>query len=152
MELQERLRNLAFKKTIPFCYGCYKEATTGRCNSCGSDDLMRLLPGNGVEWGHDWVVKNLIEENLSPINVGDEFEESVRSCYPETVTVGWMELDAVTVMKEVDPVSWDLAQSEWVSNEEGDGLMMTFDGGSTYYRTSEVEEYVDSELPTEEVG
>ncbi len=51
-QLMEKLRKLAFKKTIPFCYSCYSEAPTGVCSACGSDDLMRLLPGVGCEYGN----------------------------------------------------------------------------------------------------
>ncbi len=28
-EIKEQLKKIAFAKTIPFCYGCYKEAATG---------------------------------------------------------------------------------------------------------------------------
>lgn len=55
-ELQTKLESLAFQKSIPFCYGCYTEAPTGRCNSCGSDDLIRLLPGIGCEYGTEWII------------------------------------------------------------------------------------------------
>lgn len=49
-ELMERLKAVARKKTKPFCYGCYKVAPSGRCTTCGSDDLMVVLEGVGVEW------------------------------------------------------------------------------------------------------
>src|SRR5690606_41509961 len=71
----EQLKTLALKKSIPFCYGCYKEAPTGRCESCHSDDLMRLLPGVGCEWGTDWIVKHIIEEELTSVDTEDRSEE-----------------------------------------------------------------------------
>lgn len=46
-EIQNKLNQLAIKKSIPFCYGCYKDAPTGRCGCCGSDDLMRKISGVG---------------------------------------------------------------------------------------------------------
>lgn len=141
--LMMRLTNLAFKKTIPFCYGCYIEAPTGRCAQCHSDDLMRLLPSEGCEYGTDWVIRSLLSEALASIDTEEAFEDSIRSCYPETVTVGWMELDTVTVMKDSDSVSWDMAQSEWLDSEVSEGIIVTFDSGSTYYWTHEVEAYLD---------
>ncbi len=144
-ETQERLKRLAYQRTIPFCYSCYQEAPSGRCAGCMSDDLMRLLPGDGCEYGVDWVIKSLVRENLTAINMDERFEDSVRECYPETTQVGWMELDTVQIMKELDPIGWDVAQSDWVSAEEVDGQITTFDNGSTYYRTDEVEEYLDRE-------
>ncbi len=50
-EIQKNLEKLAFKRTKPFCYQCYKVAPTGRCTHCMSDDLMRELEGVGVEYG-----------------------------------------------------------------------------------------------------
>lgn len=138
-EILEQLKTLALKKSIPFCYGCYKEAPTGRCVSCGSDDLMRLLPGVGCEWGTDWIVKQFIEDELTPVDTDEAFEESVSQCYPETVKVGWLELDTVRVLKEMDSVSWDMARSEWESNEADEGNLISFDNGGTYYWTSDVE-------------
>jgi hypothetical protein len=53
-ELKTKLEKLAYQITQPFCYHCYKTAPTGVCESCHSDDLMRELSGDGVEYGTDW--------------------------------------------------------------------------------------------------
>jgi len=50
-EIQEKLTELAYKRTTPFCYGCYVKAPKGVCPHCHSDDLMRHLEGVGVEYG-----------------------------------------------------------------------------------------------------
>ena len=50
-EIMARLEKLAFKKTTPFCVGCYCQAPTGRCTRCGSDDLARELAGEGMDYG-----------------------------------------------------------------------------------------------------
>ena len=142
-EITARLEKLAFKKTMPFCYSCYSKAPTGRCVQCGSDDLMRELAGEGVEYGVDWVIRSLIRDNLTPVETEETFEQSISDCYPETTTVGWLELDTVTVLKEMDPVSWRTAESEWIDAELSDDRLITFDNGSTYYWTQEVEEYLD---------
>lgn len=127
-ELQQQLRNLALKRTIPFCYSCYQQAATGVCKSCHSDDLMRLLPGHGCEYGLDWVIAAILREELTPVDTEEAFEESVRSCYPEEVQVGWMSFDTVAVMKEMDPISWDLAMSEWLDHEVENGDLVLIDG------------------------
>ena len=141
-ELQEQLNELAMKKTKPFCYSCYREAPTGRCEICGSDDLMRSLAGVGVEYGTEWVIEHLISTELDPIDTEEFFEESIRDCYPETTQVGWMELDTITVMKESDPIAWQMAISEWIDSEESEGLIISFDNGSTYYWMSDVEDFL----------
>ncbi len=77
-EIHEQLGRLAYDQSKPFCYGCYEEAPKGRCKSCGSDDLLRLIPGVGCEWGTDWVVKHILEIQLDPIDLEIAFEEPIR--------------------------------------------------------------------------
>ena len=88
-------------------------------------------------------IRSLLRDNLTPLKVEEAFEESVSQCYPETVTVGWMELDTVSVLKTMDPICWDIARSEWLDNEEQDGNLVTFDNGSTHYNLSDVEDLLD---------
>lgn len=144
-EIQIKLEQLAYNRTTPFCYGCYIDAPTGVCPECHSDDLMRHLDGVGVEWGTDWVIKHILAEELTQVNTEEAFEESVRHCYPETVQVGWMEFDTVSIMKEQDPISWQCAQSEWESQEVDEGHIISFDNGGTYYRYTDVEGLLESE-------
>ena len=141
-ELKEKLTKLAFNRSLPFCYSCYHECPSGRCESCGSDDLMRFVQGVGCEWGTDWVIKHILETELDPVDLEELFEDMVRECYPETTKVGWMEFDTVTLMKENDPTSWSCALSEHESNDEAEGLIVSFDGGATYYSTSEIEDLI----------
>ena len=49
--IESNLKTIAYKKSIPFCYNCYKEAPSGICKNCHSDDLMRLMPQVGCEYG-----------------------------------------------------------------------------------------------------
>lgn len=141
-EIQQKLDQLALKRSIPFCYGCYKEALTGRCNSCGSDDLMRLVADVGCEYGTDWIIRQILETELEAVNLEESFEESVRQCYPEETKVGWMTFDTVTLMKEQDPIGWRCALADYESQEESEGNIISFDGGSTYFSQSDVEELV----------
>lgn len=142
-EILEQLKELAFSRSIPFCYSCYKEAPTGCCKHGGSDDLMRLVPGVGCEYGTDWVIKHILETELTAVDLNEEFEESVRQSYPEETQVGWMTFDTVTLMKEQDPISWRCALSEYESQEESEGNIISFDSGATYYRPSDLEDLIE---------
>jgi len=142
-EIQQQLQQLALKRSIPFCYGCYSEAPTGRCTSCGSDDLMRLLSGVGCEYGTDWITRHILETELEAANLEEMFEESVRQCYPEETKVGWMTFDTVTLMKEQDPIGWRCALADYESQEESEGNIVSVDGGATYYSTQELSALLD---------
>ena len=122
----------------------------GRCTTCGSDDLMRELPGIGVEYGCDWVIRDILNGELTAANTKDAFEQSVAGCYPETVQIGWLTYDTVSAIKELDSVSWSLAHSEWLDSEVSDGNLLSFDGGSTYYWRTDVEDFIEAEEPQHE--
>lgn len=143
IEIKKQLEELAYKRSIPFCYSDYIECPTGRCTKCGSDDLMRLVPGVGCEWGIDWVVQHILETELVPVDLAEAFEESVRHIYPETTKVGWMEFDTVTLMKENDPVGWRCALTDYESEEASEGTILSFDNGSTYYNSQSIENLIE---------
>lgn len=145
-EIQKQLELIAFKRSIPFCYSCYKQAPTGCCESCRSDDLMRLLPEVGCEYGTDWIIKHILETEVESVDLSDAFEESIRECYPEETKVGWMTFDTVTLMKENDPVGWRCAISDFESQEESEGNILSLDGGCTYYWRHDLESLISSEL------
>lgn len=63
-EIKQKLETLALKRSSPFCYHCYCECTSGRCETCGPDDLMRLLPEVGCEYGTEWVIEQILEAEL----------------------------------------------------------------------------------------
>jgi hypothetical protein len=93
---------------------------------------MRLLPGFGCEYGLDWVVKEVLSE-IESVDTEALFEESIRSCYSEETKIGWLSVDTASVIKELDPISWDMAKNEWLDAEESDENLMTFDSGATHY-------------------
>ena len=141
--LNKKLETLAWKSSKPFCYGCYKEAPSGVCKSRHSDDLMKLVDGVGVEFGIDWVIKHLVESNLTKYNTEAAFEDSIAQSYSETIKAGWMELDAITVMKTIDPIAWKMAHDEYVDSQVEDEQLVTFDNGYSYYEVSELENFLD---------
>lgn len=142
LEINQKLEQLAMKKSIPFCYSCYKEAPTGRC-TCGSDDLMRLLPEVGCEYGTDWIIKHILQEELTAIDTDEVFEESIRQCYPEETAVGWMKFDTVELMKTQDPTSWRIARDEYIDSLEQDEEIISFDGGENYYWMHDLESLIE---------
>jgi hypothetical protein len=144
-EIKEQLEKLAYKRSKPFCYSCYTEAPTGCCTNCGSDDLMRLVPEFGCEYGTDWVIKYILETELTVVDLEEAFDQSIRDCYPETTKVAWCEFDTVTLLKEQDPISWGCALSEYESNEESDGNIISFDGGANYYYLDDLENLISSD-------
>ncbi|HAZ13254.1 MAG: hypothetical protein A2X86_00500 [Bdellovibrionales bacterium GWA2_49_15] len=142
-EIQQKLEQLAFDRTIPFCYGCYIKAPKGVCPGCRSDDLMRHLEGVGCEYGTDWIIKHILEEELTPVHIDEAFEDSIRSCYPEETQVGWMTFDTVELMKSQDPLSWKFARDEYESELESDEQIISFDNGATYYWGHDLETLVE---------
>ena len=137
-EIKENLNQLALSRTTAFCYGCYMDAKGGVCARCGSDDLMRKLPGVGVEYGTDWVITHILETELSPIDSNELFEEHIRGCYPETTQVGFMIVDTAHAMKSLDPIAWNLARDEYIDSLESDEEIVSLDHGATYYRMSDI--------------
>lgn len=146
---QEALAQIAQIKSVPFCYSCYSKAPSGHCTICRSDDLMLEYPGCGVEYGTEWIIREILREHLTPANTSEAFEQSVTVCYPETVKIAWIEYDTVSALKELDPVSWDLAHTEFIDNEASDGNLVTFDNGATYYWTTEVEQLIEKLAPAD---
>ena len=66
------------------------------------------------------------------------------------VQVGWITLNPVEVMKTQDPIAWDLAESEYTDSLEQDEQIISFDNGSSYYWTHDIEQFVEDNL--EEAG
>lgn len=143
-EIQKRLEELAIQRSTPFWYTDYIKCPTGRCPVCGSDDLMRITADDGPEYGTAWIYESILESELTAINTDEAFEDSIREYYPENVTVGWMSLDAVSAMKEMDPISWSCALAEWESNETDEGNIISLDGGSIFYWRHDIETLLES--------
>lgn len=94
------------------------------------------MPGpsvNSASYAGFTVIKHILETELTPVDLEEAFEQSVRECFPETTKVGWCEFDTVTLLKELDPVSWRCAFSDYESQEVDEGNIVSFDGGTTYY-------------------
>lgn len=104
---------------------------------------MRLVDQLGVEYGIEWVCEHLVKENVKPADTASSFEDSVSECFPEEVKIGWITYDTVSAIKELDPVSWRMAESEWIDQEVSEENLVTFDNGSTHFWKHDLEQYLD---------
>lgn len=50
-------------------------------------------------------------------------------------------------MKENDPISWRCALSDYESEEESEGNIISFDSGLTYYSVYKVEIFLEEDEP-----
>ncbi len=140
-ELMAKLEKLAYERTIPFCYSCYKRCPSGVCPDCHTDDLMRELEGVGVEYGTDWVVKHIIREELEPVDVEQRTLDLLNECY-EPVKIVCLERKAGDLLKELDPVAFSccVADEESALLEDEDSYI-EIEGD--IYEVCEVEKLVD---------
>jgi hypothetical protein len=113
-EIQNKLNELAFERTTPFCYSCYQYCPDGRCNTCKSDDLMRHLKGVGVEFGTDWVIKSILAEELSEVDFEESFEQMMDDLYGEEIHIGFIKVSVSSAIKKLDPIAWNIAKSEYL--------------------------------------
>ena len=136
-EIQNKLTDLAFERTTPFCYSCYQVCPDGYCGICGSDDLMRHLEGVGVEYGTDWVIKSILEEELSEVDLEESFEQIMDDLYGEEVQIGFIKTSVSCAIKVLDPIAWDIAKSEHLDFLMEDKSVIEI--GGRYYWKHEVE-------------
>ena len=141
------LEKIAYQKSKPFCYSCYKEVESKYCADCGSDDSMRLIRGYGAEYGIEWVFEHLIAENCAPVDP-DFAEDSLRECYGDTVKVGWIEVDPIEAIKELDPISYRIAIDEYVDGFRNDGEIVEV-GSEDYWKDDILKFIEDNELEEE---
>ena len=147
--ITKQLTALAFQETKPFCYGCYEAVETSHCPKCGSDDFMRLLEGVGCEYGTEWVIEEILKEHLEPVDEEESFENLMEDCYPSDTKVAWLEINTIDILKEISPCDWNLAKDEHISSLEEDEQVMSFDNGSTYYWTYDIENLIEEKLKKE---
>ena len=145
-DLKTQLEKYAYQISTPFCYGCYKDAPTGKCCNCGSDDLMLKLENSGVEYGTSWIIEEILSENIDIIDQDEIFEQMIYDCYGDEIQVGFMTLDTVTVMKESDPTYWRIAKQEYIDSLLEDEQVFTPDNGNNYYWTYEIESFLNRNL------
>ena len=135
-----RLEQAAYNMTDNFCYSCYKVVKGDHCPTCGTDDFMRHLSGVGVEYGTEWVIGHLLKTRLTPVDGEEMFEELLDECYPE-VKVGCCTFSPSQVMKELDPVCFEIGVTENLDSLVEDGQLYEYDG--QYYDLADIDEMLD---------
>ena len=137
-EIETKLEEMAMRETTPFCYLCYCDCPKGLCIRCGSDDLMRRLPGCGVEYGVDWVFEYLLSD-LESVDIEEIFEGMLEDVYGETAKVGPLEVDMASTLKN-DSVWWRTAKWEYLDSLLEDEMLTEIKG--KYYWTSDLEDHL----------
>jgi hypothetical protein len=132
-EILKKLENIALERTIPFCMSCYIKAPQGICPSCHSDDLAKWMDEVGLDWSLNFAIEHILQEELTPVNLDEVFEDMIRSCYLEETVVGWMKFDTVDLMKSQDPISWKIARDECIEELESEDEIISFNNGASYY-------------------
>ena len=132
-EIQEKLTEIAIERTTPFCYSCYQDCPDGYCDTCGSDDLMRHLKGVGVEYGTDWVIKSILEEELTEFDLEESFEQMMDELYGEEIQIGFIKTSTSCAIKELDPIAWDIAKFEHLDSLIDDENVIEI-AGAYYYK------------------
>ena len=147
--IYNQLTALAFQVSKPFCYLCYREVKTSHCPKCGTDEFMRIMDGVGCEYGTEWVIEEILRQHLEPVNQEETFESMIEDCYPTDTKVAWVELDTIDILKTMCPCDWDMAKDEYIYNLEQDEEVMSFDNGSTYFWTYDIEQLIEEKLRKE---
>ena len=138
--IHTRLEQAAYAITDNFCYSCYKVVKGDRCPGCGTDDFMRHLSGVGVEYGTEWVIEHLLKTKLTPVDGEAMFEELLDDFCPE-VKVGCCTWSPSQVMKELDPVCFNIGVTENLDSLVEDGQLYEYDGD--YYALDDIDTMLD---------
>lgn len=139
-EICNRLHTVALKITDNFCYPCHKVVEGDYCPTCRSDDFMRHLEGVGAGYGTDWVISHLLITRLETVDGEEMFEELLDECYPE-VKIGCCTFSPSQVMKELDPVCFNMGVQENLESLADGGQLFEFCGN--YYRLEDVEDLIE---------
>ncbi len=106
--------------------------------------LLCLEAKQGVEFGTDWLLCEILREHLTQADTNVSLELSVAESYPETVNIDWITYVTATAIKELDPVSWKMAHSEWLDSKVSDGNLVTFGNGSNHYWVFDNERIIET--------
>ncbi len=125
------------KITDNFCYSCYKVVKSEQCPDCGTDDFMRHLEGVGVEYGTEWVIEHLLNTRLTPVDGEEMYEDLLDECYPE-VRIGSSFFSPSRIIKELDPVCFNMGVTEHLDSLVEDGRLYEY--GGDYYDIDELDD------------
>ena len=78
----------------------------GKCPRSRTDDLMRHLPGVGVEYGYSWVIEHLLQQEVNNISKEQQenlFMDFIDDCYNEETRVAFLAVSTAWAVKQLDP-------------------------------------------------
>ena len=107
------------------------------------------MEGIGCEWGTEWVIEEILKKQLEPVNQEKAFEDMMEGCYPTETKVAWVEIDTIDTLKTMCPCDWKLACDDYIYSLEQDEEIMSFDNGSNYFWTSDIENLIEEKLREE---
>lgn len=142
MDLSKRLEAHALGASVPYCVQCDVKAPRGACPCCSETKLARLLPGVGVDWDLDWIIRHLLATHLTAVDTEAAFVAAVAQTHGPTVTVAWLDLDVIQTLRAGGLSAWEQAKREWLYAEEEAGRLLTFDSAATYYAAADIETYL----------
>jgi hypothetical protein len=141
-QIKQLLKEQAHEESRPFCYGDYitvavDEAGNAFCPKCGSDDLVREVPGVGVEYGYDWVIEHIVETEGEKVDIKEMYADLLDEIY-EPIKFGELEYSPSQVLESVDPLAFHMGADEYADSLVEDGDLIELD--SNYYRLADVTE------------
>ena len=135
----------------PFCYGCYKRVHStidddgiehAVCPTCGSDDLMRIVDGVGVEYGDEWVLEHFVKESIEKVDSDELYTECLKECYVETIIICGQEYDTIDTFKNIDPIAYRCGLLDYESALISEGDYIEID--NNLYRVADIENYLET--------
>ncbi|PIP89146.1 MAG: hypothetical protein COW01_00205 [Bdellovibrionales bacterium CG12_big_fil_rev_8_21_14_0_65_38_15] len=104
---------------------------------------MRHLKDVGVEYGTDWVIKSILEEALSEIDLEESFEQMIDNFYGQEVQIGFIKMNVSTAIKNLDPIAWNMAKSEYLDTHIEDESVI--DIGEDHYWKHDLESLLNEQ-------
>jgi hypothetical protein len=97
--IKKALEERAHEESRPFCYGDYitvpiDEDGQAFCPKCASDDLMREVPGVGVEYDYDWVIEHIVETEGENVDIKEMYADLLDEIY-EPIKFGELEYEDI---------------------------------------------------------
>ena len=76
----------------------------------------------------------------------ESFDEYLESAYDQECSVAWLKVNTLRILKELCECDYRIALNDWISSEEEDGEIVSFDNGSRYHKVSDINNYIDENL------
>lgn len=138
--IKEALKGRAHEISKPFCYSDYMTVEANKddeyiCPRCGSDDLMRIVEGVGVDWGYEWVMDHIVETEGEKVDIEELYRDLLDEAY-DPIKFGDLQYCPSQVLEAVDPVAFRMGSNDYADSLVQDELLVCLNG--TYYRLNEL--------------